>query len=176
MVSRPLSASVASSLAAILILAAGCGEQTPTATRLEPSAVEASQVGIGHQVSAIQKVHQAGTFSKVITPAGGSIDFGIGSISFPAGAVSRATAISATVNGTELAVELEPHGTVFPVGKEPTLALDASHASSAADRARVYYVDDTGAVLETLATNFSSATMWASVSLQHFSKYALAAE
>ena len=40
---RPLFASVITSLAAILILAAGCGEQSPTATQLEPTTISASR-------------------------------------------------------------------------------------------------------------------------------------
>lgn len=166
MIRRRLFASAIASAAAILILAAGCAEQTPTAVTLEPTSVQAGKAGIGKTISVLKSSHQAGTFSAVITPAGGTIDFGIGSITFPAGAVSRATAVSATVNGADLAVEFQPHGTTFPAGHEPTLTFNAGAPGS------IYYVDKAGRVLEALRTRFDGSGIHAE--LGHFSHYATA--
>lgn len=125
MTRRPLFSAALAWLAGILILASGCMDQSPTATVLEPTTVSRAAVA-PTGVSAVRAAapYQAGSVSRTITPAGGSIDFGIGTIVFPAHAVQRATVITATVDGESMAVEFGPH-LVFDQA-QPTLCFEGA--------------------------------------------------
>jgi hypothetical protein len=103
----------ASSVAAILILAAGCGEQTPTAVQIESPSLSSASAPKGPKANVVKTKFHAGTYAAVIGPEGGRIDFGIGTIDFPAGAVAHAIRITATTDGEHLGVTFAPHGLRF---------------------------------------------------------------
>jgi hypothetical protein len=173
MTRRPSFATAVTSVAAILILAAGCSEPGPTAARLEPTVVSASRSAIGARAQILHARYRAGTYTTVVTPRGGTLDFGIGSISFPAGAVSSAVRISATVDGQTLAVNFEPHGTVFAAGHEPTLRFQVP---SSLDRASIFYVDDELKIVEAIATAADTSSGTAAGVIGHFSQYVIATD
>jgi hypothetical protein len=172
MTRRPSVTTAVTSLAAILILAAGCSEPGPTAARLEPTVVSASRSVIGTQARVVHATYSAGTYSAVVTPSGGTLDFGIGSISFPAGAVQSAVRISATVDGQTLAVNFEPHGTMFAAGHEPTLRLELTGAVEDTSGTEIQYLSDSGLILERLPTAVDNLNGSISTQIQHFSPYA----
>lgn len=161
-------------LAGILILASGCMDQSPTA--LEPSASGEMQAALPGSFRAVHATigFAAGTTTATINPSGGSIDFGIGSITFPKGAVSHATTISATVDGTTVGVAFAPHGLTFPAGAQPTLTFDVGTVDVPVG-ASVLYVDDDGNVLENLGGDFDALAQSVKVQLRHFSPYILGA-
>jgi hypothetical protein len=168
--------SVLSSASAILILAAGCADQSPTAVQLDPVSVSAAKSAVGSLAKVVKagQKYEAGTYSAVITPAGGTIEFGIGSIEFPAGAVSQATQISATVDGEDLKVEFAPHGLQFNAGSEPTLTFNTV-GISAPSNAAIFYVDSSGTILEGVATIVDISADSAFGRIGHFSAYTYAA-
>lgn len=163
-------------LAGILILASGCMDQSPTAVLLDPATVTPGQAQFQANVRPVFSAapFAAGTHTALITPAGGSIDFGIGSIDFPKGAVQRATHISATVDGSTMSVEFAPHGLTFSADAQPTLTFSASGLDLGGN-AVIYYVDDNGNVLENLGGIVDATAATVSAALKHFSPYILAA-
>ena len=176
MTRRPYLSSAIPWLAGILILASGCMDQSPTAVLLDPTTVTPGQVHFPTNVRPVQSAapFSAGTHSALITPAGGSIDFGIGSIDFPKGAVQRATRISASVDGSTMSVEFAPHGLTFSADAQPTLTFSAAGVDLG-DGGVIYYVDDNGSVLENLGGIVDAAAGTVSAALKHFSPYILAA-
>lgn len=171
---RPLLASVITSLTAILILAAGCGDQSPTATRLEPTTLNASRGGVGQHATTVKRHHRAGQFTQTIGRRGGTIDFGIGTLVVPPGALRHTTQISATVNGEDLAVEFEPHGLTFRRGHEATLMFDYRDARLDNDSPQIEYVDASNTILESIQTTINSSLRQASARIAHFSIYVMA--
>lgn len=171
---RPMVASLVSSLAAILILAAGCGEQSPTATRLEPTGVAAARAGVGKRVQPARAKYRAGRFSTTIGPEGGVLSFRIGTLVIPQGALSANTRITAHVDGEELAVVFQPHGLTFRRGHEPTLQIGYRNIERSGSAIHIQYVDSSMRLLETLPTltNTASSVAWAPI--EHFSIYCLA--
>lgn len=156
-------------LAGILILASGCMDQSPTATLLDPATVrEPAQLPASVRPILASAPFAAGATSQVITPDGGSIHFGIGTITFPAGAVDRATQITAEVDGSSMAVAFGPH-LVFS-NAQPTLCFDVAGASLP-DAYRVVHVKDDGST-ETVPHVVTTSSVCVSVS--SFSKYVLA--
>jgi hypothetical protein len=170
---RPLIASLVSSLAAILVLAAGCGERSPTATHLEATGLEAARVGVGRRVEPIRARYQAGRFSRTIGPEGGVLSFRIGRLVIPPGALSATAEITAHVNGKDLAVEFAPHGLTFRPGHEPTLTMH--YGADEATELQLLYFDDAGEVIETLSTVRDRSARSVTGRLHHFSAYGLAA-
>jgi hypothetical protein len=165
----------ASSLAAILILAAGCGDQTPTAVQLQETGLAASgSQATGPKANVVKTRYAAGTYAAVIGPQGGRIDFGIGSLDFPAGALSRTTRITATTDGENLGVTFGPHGLQFPEGRQPMLSFAAIDDSHDIATANILYVDEDHRVLETVATVRDIAGRALRGHLHHFSTYAIA--
>jgi hypothetical protein len=171
---RPLVASLVSSLAAILILAAGCGEQSPTATRLEPTGVAAARAGVGKRVQPARARYHAGRFSTTIGPSGGVLSFRIGTLIVPQGALSTNTQITARVDGEELAVEFEPHGLTFRRGHEPTLLINYRNIQRSERTMYIQYVDSSMYLLEELPTLTDKASKIAWAPIEHFSIYCLA--
>jgi hypothetical protein len=171
---RPLVASLVSSLAAILIFAAGCGEQSPTATHLEPTELAAGRAGVGRRIQPIKARYRAGSFSRTIGPDGGVLSFRIGKLVVPPGALSERTEITAYVNGEDLAVEFEPHGLTFRPGHEPTLAIGFRNIQFSESKMHVQYVDSSMHVLEELRTSTDATTKIAWAPIGHFSIYCLA--
>lgn len=161
-----------SSLTAILILAAGCSDQAPTALELETS----------YQAVALPKAETSpafarlGTAGKVIGPEGGEIRQGRISIRFPAGALSEPTEITVNPNARNLAVTFGPHGLQFPAGHEPTATFSYEGIAGLPERdLTVFYVSDSGAVLEKLTASVDAREKSVSAKLRHFSEYALVA-
>ena len=171
---RPLVASLVSSLAAILILAAGCGEQSPTAAHLEPTGLAAARTGVGRRVEPIRARYHAGRFSKIIGPEGGILSFRIGRLIIPRGALSARAEITAYVNGEDLAVEFAPHGLTFRPGHEPTLSISYRYTQINERPVHVQYVDSSMRLLERLPTSTDDMTQTARARLEHFSIYCLA--
>lgn len=159
-------------LAGILILASGCMDQSPTAVLLDPATVTPGQAQFQANVRPVFSAapFAAGTHTALITPAGGSIDFGIGSIDFPKGAVQRATHISATVDGSTISVEFAPH-LVFS-DAQPTLCFATAGVALPANVSVIHVKDDgssSAIPFEVSGSNYC-------VSPNSFSKFILAAE
>lgn len=172
MTRRPLSPAPLAWLAGILILASGCMDQSPTAVLLDPTSATVDQRA--HLPAGIAAVrasaeYEAGSVSQTITPAGGSIDFNIGTIVFPKGAVDRATTITATVDGESMAVAFGPH-LVFGAD-QPTLCFDVTGIRT--DGVVVIHQKDDGNSEPVEHSIEGSALCVAPVS---FSKFILAAE
>jgi hypothetical protein len=166
----------ASSLAAILILAAGCGDQTPTAVHLQETGPAASgSQATGPKVNVVKTRYAAGTYAAVIGPQGGRIDFGIGSLDFPAGALSRTTRITATTDGENLGVTFGPHGLQFPEGRQPMLGLSYMDVATDPEGLQIVYVNNMGEILEELTTSADISTSTVGATLRHFSTYWMAA-
>lgn len=171
MTRRPTFFSAASSLAAILILAAGCSEHSPTAIQLEPSVVSSARAEIGAKVSPMLAAtrYAAGTYAAVIGPEGGSLAFGIGAMEFPEGALSRPTRITAEVDGATLGVKFGPSGLVFPAEAQPILSFKGDVKDPA--QLTIAHVSEKDEVIEFLSTTLASGIWQAEVS--HYSKYVL---
>jgi hypothetical protein len=174
MAHRPLFRA-ASTFAAILILAAGCGDHTPTAVQLEGSEALAASAAGGPKANVVKTKFAAGSFFSVIGPQGGTIEFGIGKLVFPAGALNQPTRITATTDGTNLGVEFGPHGLTFPSSQIPQLILSTALYGGDASDLHIVYVDDSGHVLEEIATVADISSNQLTAGLQHFSTYWMAA-
>ncbi len=165
----------ASTVAGILILAAGCGEMSPTDVRVAEPSLAASSAAKGPRANVVQTVFAAGSHATVIGPQGGTIDFGVGSLHFPAGALSRTTRISATTDGQNIGVTFAPHGLKFPANAQPVLKLSSMAPPAALTNLRVVYVDAAGRVLEEVATSHDIEGNHLTAQLRHFSTYWMAA-
>jgi hypothetical protein len=168
---RSLFSPLISSVAAILILAAGCSDRTPTTAQLETSydAVLLPEAGLTPSFS------RSGSASRVIGPEGGEIKAGRITISFPAGALSQPTEISVAPDPKKLAVTFGPHGTQFPAGAEPTLTFNYAGIANLPERdLTVYYVSNSGVVLEKLTASVDTDAKTVTVKPGHFSNYAVA--
>lgn len=157
-----------SSVAAILILAAGCSDQAPTSAQLETSynAVLLPEAGL------VPSFNRSGTARKVIGPEGGEINAGRITISFPAGAVAQPTEISVAPDAKKLAVTFGPHGTQFPADAQPTLTFDYAGIDNLPEHGLlVFYVSDSGVVLEKFAPSVNIDAKTVGLKLGHFSQY-----
>lgn len=158
---RPPFSAALSALAGILILASGCVEQTPTTTQLEaPTALSAA------------KAYARGSYTASIGTSGGTLEFPIGTISFPAGAVPTETRITATVDGKSLAVDFQPH-LVFPAGARPTLTLSFAGVRAAPATLVVFHISDSGKLLEVLRPTVDLATSTLKISASSFSGFVI---
>jgi hypothetical protein len=189
--------------ALVALVATACGtSDSPVA----PEAFEAGYADIGGQAPAenfdtlyalkwATRVKQDVSASAVIGNAGGEIkipEYGF-KISFPQGAISKKTTITATViAGTEVAFRFEPHGITFkaPVKIMQDLRMTTAYSDDAvlAGLKRGYWVDpwsstllesNTGKVqvkeVEDAAIETMSATgRHARFYVNHFSGYLLA--
>ena len=163
--------SLSAALAAILILAAGCGDREPVGTELRT----ALRVGEVAQIVSSPTAGFSLTRSAIIGTAGGNIDFGIGRISFPAGALTRPTTISASVVPMQLAVTFSPHGLTFQRGFEPELRFDLSDTLLSGHDLQILYVNNSGTIAEILPTSVDLLGQTARTSISHFSTYAMGA-
>jgi hypothetical protein len=173
MARRPLFRA-ASSFAAILILAAGCGDHTPTAVQLEQSNALAASAARGPKANVVKTQFVAGSYAAVIGPQGGTIEFGIGQLVFPAGALKSPTRITATTDGSHLGVEFGPHGLVFPSSAQPRVSFHTGDILADPTSAVIVYIDDLQQVLETIATFYDIEAKAVAGKLSHFSTYAIA--
>jgi hypothetical protein len=90
--------------------------------------------------------------------------------------VSQATRFSAATNGTDLAVDFQPHGLRFAGGSAPILTLTFQDADVGTSGLSINYVDDSGTVLEVLGGAVDGSAKTISAALQHFSRYCLGAD
>jgi hypothetical protein len=154
---RPVFSAVLGTVAGILILASGCVDQDPTAVQLKPA-----------KALSAARAYERGAYAASIGPSGGSINFPIGEIVFPAGAVSEETVITAKLDGRTLSVDFEPH-IVFPSGAQPTLTL--SFAGVRVDPGSLVFahVSDDGTLVGTLRPAVENSL--ASVAVESFSRW-----
>lgn len=172
MTRRPYLFAASAWLAGILILASGCMDQSPTATLLDPATVSAPQAQFPSSIRPIFSAapFAAGQSSTRITPAGGTIDFGIGTITFPQGAVDQATWITAGVDGSTISVEFGPHLVFDDV--QPTLCFDVAGVALS-DGIAVIHVTDDG---KRSSIEYQTVAQTICVNPASFSKFILAAE
>ena len=168
---RTLSFRLFSSAAAILILAAGCSDQNPTASQLET----------GYNAVALPAAELAPSFSraggvrKLVGPDGGEIRVGRVAISFPKGALAEPTMISVSPAVNNLAVTFGPHGLHFPAGSEPTLTFSYQGIGNVPEhQLTVLYMSEAGLILEELPATVDTREGTATRRLAHFSQYVLA--
>ena len=169
MIHRPRIVAALAGLTAMVLLAAGCAEQDPTGVELQPAG--GLQVGsVAHPVIAPTMFHSA-SYSRVIDGRGGVLHFGIGSLTFPPGALSQPTVITARTDGVTVAAAFGPHGLVFPAHSSPTLTFVIPLAASISAKGSVYYVDSRNVVLEDMGASFASEPGTVQTSVRHFSKF-----
>lgn len=168
--------SVISSAAAILILAAGCSDAMPTGAVVDQEELVAvSELGklAPPNIVLAARGHRGGVSQELISPDGGTIEFEGGSINFPAGAVAQDTKINARVDANFLAVTFGPHGLQFPADAQPTLTISFAGTEAGSDLT-VLYLGNDGAVIESLGGTVNVENQTVTLSLEHFSTYALA--
>jgi hypothetical protein len=162
----------------ILILASGCADAGPTGVELRSTAEISSSrhplVGTRAEPLAYATPGRPATYSSIIGPAGGTLDFEIGSITFPAGALSRPTRITAAIDGVSVGATFGPHGTVFPVGREPELRFRFAGLEIESVSLQIQYLS--GVLIdEVLPTTIDLVGRTASAKIFHFSPYILGA-
>ena len=172
---RPLTRKIATSLAAILILAAGCADQSPTSLELKPETISAARGGHGRAKAKVARAeHDAGFHSRVIGPKGGTLKFGIGELEVPRGAVDRPVRFTARTDGSDLSVDFGPHGLQFNEGREPTLTFDVKGYHGNLAELEIVYVDDADNIIETVTSFTDVGGRKISGRLAHFSRFVLA--
>jgi len=159
MCNRSLRSSVLA-LAGILIAIGGCSE-SPS------SSVPRQFLSRGSQA----RFDVAGSSAAVIGASGGTLVTPAGDrIVFPAGALSQPTRVAITSSDTYVGVQLEPHGLIFPAGRQPVLVLNTEGSNAGAFRTLdVSYVDETGSVAEVLPASAGAGTLV--TVLPHFSGF-----
>lgn len=153
--------------AGILITIGGCAESPstpgdlPAAYRVIPAPASASFARAGSDDRS----------SAVIGAGGGMLQTSTGHrIVFPAGALGGPTEISIRTATIGVGVELEPHGIVFPAGREPILTLNTSSLDlSGYNDVAVGYVNESGVIAEVLPTNEIGNATKLQARLPHFS-------
>ena len=157
----------AAALAGILIAIGGCSES--------PSSPQAP-LQVVHRSASVRFDVSGGSSSAVIDSRGGTITTKSGqSLSFPAGALSAPTLITVTDDPNVVGVEVQPHGLVFPAGRQPVLTLDPHGADvSGLSRTAVVYLNDATGNIEQVLTTTEVGSDRIRASLPHFSKYAYA--
>lgn len=169
MIHRPRIVAALAGLTTLVLLAAGCVEQDPTGVELQPAS--GLQVGsVAHAVIAPTMFH-SGAYSRVIDGRGGLLHFGIGTLSFPPGAVSQPTVITARTDGITVAAAFGPHGLIFPANSNPTLTFFVPLNAAISAQGSIYYVDSRNIVLDDLGANFTSELGTVQTNVKHFSKF-----
>jgi hypothetical protein len=163
---------VLAGLVAVLVMAAGCDDRIPTGVDLRPEG--GLKVGSLAHAMIAPTTFRAGTFSQTIGPNGGVLYFGVGSLTFPAGALREWTRITATVDGLTIGATFSPHGLSFPSTAEPTLQLRGGWSSPGLSSPQIVYVDQNYTVLQILPTSLDGRGTRATTRLGHFSPYILA--
>jgi hypothetical protein len=162
----------AAALTAALVATAACADQTPLGTEPGADFELLRAPATAEHVGAIGADGTSNSASRVIGAEGGTLQVGAHRIDFPAGALSQPTEIRMTLDDTYVGVELEPHGIVFPAGREPTLTLGYADASAAGfGSLAVAYVEN-DAISELLPTRWDAKTQTVEARLNHFSLYA----
>ncbi|HSU16799.1 hypothetical protein [Longimicrobium sp.] len=157
----------ATALAGILIAIGGCAESPSS-----PSA----PLQVVHRSSSVRFDVSGGGSSAVIDARGGSITTPAGqTLTFPAGALASPTQITVTDDPEVVGVEIQPHGLVFPAGRQPVLTLDPRGADvSGLNRTAVVYLNDATGQIEQVLTTSDLGGNRIRATLPHFSKYAYA--
>lgn len=149
----------------ILITIGGCSESPSDASRLEP-------VGASYAKGSTISLTSA---TALIGPEGGEITISGGhSLSFPSGALSEATLITAKSDLVFLSIEFGPHGLTFPADKAPTLTMSYENARNDLGTLHIVYLDDLGRITEVLPTTDDRAAKKVRADVTHFSRYAIA--
>lgn len=157
-------------LLSVLAMVVGCGDAGPTGAQLEPDGL---RVGSVARAVVSPVAYASGTFSRQIGPEGGTLFFGVGSLTFPSGAVAGATTITATVDGVTASADFGPEGLVFPVHARPVLELSSLGIINP-DQIGIVYVDDQHRIVTVLPTTVEISSGTARAYLDHFSPYILA--
>lgn len=161
--------------AGILITIGGCSEQAPTSNSAREDGARYQRLEVGQSLAggAAYDVPRA---EKVIGAEGGTLEISGGhTLTFPAGALSAPTRIRAKVDTRFIEVDLEPHGIIFPVGREPVLVLSyAAAAPVSANQLTIIYLDQAGRFLEDMRGTANASVTTVVAKLPHFSKYAVA--
>lgn len=160
-------------VAAVALLAGyGCTDvgtptsSTPSATSLEKLVRPASLSG-----ARLNAFGRKGGVSETIGPEGGVLNLGGGTrVVFPAGAVARPTTITMKAHAEYVGVEMEPHGLVFPAGRQPVLTISVAGVDVSRFQAlNIVYVSDAGEILEVFPTSVTGTVL--SARLPHFSGF-----
>jgi hypothetical protein len=165
--SKPSFRSAAAALAGILIAIGGCSEN--------PSA-PAAPLQVVHRSSTVRFDASTGSSSAVIDARGGTLTTRSGqTLFFPVGALTAPTLITVQDDPQYVGVEVQPHGLVFPAGKQPVLTLDPRGVDvSGLSRTAVVYLNDATGQIEQVLTTSDAGSNRIRASLPHFSKYAYA--
>lgn len=154
------------SAAVVSLVFMACTQANPVATASERFQVGALAIAAPALVQL-----PAGEYSRVIDEHGGRLNFGVGEILFPPGALDKETKISAATDGRTMAVTLRPEGLHFPLHAQPILRFNiVAHRDPV-----ILYVDHTNTVLELLKARPGERT-GVEAQLQHFSKYIFGVE
>lgn len=154
----------------LAVVAGGCSRGEPTGPVLRP---EGLRVGAVAQAVWSPVSFQRGVYGRWIGAEGGTLHFGGGSLSFPAGALDRTTLITAMVDGQRLAVDFGPAGLQFAPDAKPVLSFSFGTTQFDGRRLQIAYVDEESRVLSVLPTMVFGSGV-ATAPLDHFSPYILA--
>lgn len=130
------------------------------------------QVGAVAQASAAPILYQPGRYAKLIDERGGTINFAIGEVYFPPGALEARTVITADVDGRTMGVVLGPSGVTFPINAQPILRFGPMPPRRVP---RILYVDSDDVILEILPARIRGRS-GLEANLSHFSKYIFGVE
>lgn len=130
------------------------------------------QVGSVARASAAPFPYESGRYEKHIDQRGGTINFAIGELYFPPGALKARTVITADVDGRTVGVTLGPSGISFPTNAQPILRFRSLPPKRLP---RILYVDSDDVVLEILPTRMRDRS-GLEANLSHFSKYIFGVE
>ncbi|HEX6749943.1 MAG TPA: hypothetical protein VF092_21805 [Longimicrobium sp.] len=174
--------------AALFLAASACGDSVTSNDTLRTPAAPSGGLVDGLLLSVVQRLlplRQDYTASATIGTGGGTISIPEAGfrITFPAGAVSKSTRITATaVAGSNVAYRFEPHGLVF--AKEPTISQDLGltnvvNALLSTTLQGGYYADDSDlgdgvvSVTETRPATIDLLRLRTTFTIRHFSGYAV---
>lgn len=176
---------VPSLLAATLVCGAllGCGGDPVSLSPPAPPGTAASLSGgvataNGNSVLSFHatncETERTANASGVFGPQGGTLIFGTSRLIIPGGALRETVTITATIpDGDNKRVEFQPHGLQF--AKPAGLLLDTSGCSMDGQLApNVWYLSETGVVLETIPASYDPHWHTIAAAIWHFSGYAIA--
>lgn len=166
-------ATLAAITAGILITIGGCTEQAPTGSSGPEAGLRFQKLELPGTAGSPAVQANSLRAEKVIGPEGGTLEIPGGhTLAFPAGALSSATKIRATVDSRYVGVDLQPEGLQFPAGNGPTLTINLDGIPTEQyNQLAVLYVAPSGTILEVLSSNDNRTGSAVSARLAHFSGY-----
>lgn len=171
MAKRPLRAALAM-VFGILITIGGCAEHPSTLSE----GAQLKQVRLGTPTMA-PSFSRGGSdvVSQTIGSEGGTLSIPGGhTLTFPAGALSQPTEITARPGRVFVEVEFGPHGLQFPAGHEPVLTLSYAGALNLREVSSLSIVYMQGTrITEMLGGRVDADGKTVSAQVGHFSKYAM---